>query len=50
MTLNPRQSITVQLLGDKEKYNHARQEGNLDLLIDLIHSDELVVSGAGGDK
>lgn len=42
MTLCSKQSIAIQLLGDKEKYNHARQYGNLDLLLDLIHSDELV--------
>lgn len=40
--------MTIQLLGDKDKYNHAKQYGNLDLLLDLIHSDELAYSNSGG--
>jgi hypothetical protein len=42
--MNTRQSVAIQMLGEREKLNHAKTQGNIDLLLELIHSDELLVT------
>ena len=40
VNLNCKPSMMIKMLGDKEKYVIAKADGNFDLLIELIQSDE----------
>ena len=40
MTLSNNQSMTIKMLGDKEKFTVAKAQGYIDLLLELVHCDE----------
>ncbi len=33
------------MTGDKDRFNHAKAQGNIEMLLDLIQSDESAIGG-----